>query len=229
MHSARQDADPGIVVNCPAMAVRKLTTIDRIIVQADQALQTVFGEPRGSGRENPSQHAAAGRLSATDKAQSLCLMRVNHAGEVCAQALYQGQALTAKLAETRQQMQQAAEEENDHLLWCRQRIGELGGHTSLLNPVWYTGSLAIGAASGLIGDKWSLGFLAETEHQVVEHLDGHLRRVPAGDNKSRAILEQMKEDEGKHKATALKAGGAELPAAVKKLMALTSRIMTFTA
>jgi len=156
-------------------------------------------------------------------------MRVNHAGEVCAQALYQGQALTAKQESTRIQMEQAAREENDHLVWCRQRIRELGGHTSLLNPVWYTGSLALGAASGVIGDKWSLGFLAETEHQVVKHLDGHLQRLPANDNRSRAILEQMKEDEAKHKATALSAGGAVLPAAISKLMTLASRIMTFTA
>ena len=156
-------------------------------------------------------------------------MRVNHAGEVCAQALYQGQALTARRDETRQQMEQAAEEENDHLVWCRHRIHELGGHTSLLNPLWYTGSLALGAFSGLLGDKWSLGFLAETEHQVVSHLEGHLQRLPEGDEKSRAILEQMKVDEGEHRATALNAGGSELPESVKKLMSLASKVMTTTA
>ena len=156
-------------------------------------------------------------------------MRVNHAGEVCAQALYQGQALTARRDETRQQMEQAAEEENDHLVWCRQRIHELGGHTSLLNPLWYTGSLAIGAFSGLLGDKWSLGFLAETEHQVVRHLEGHLQRLPEGDEKSRAILEQMKIDEGEHCTTARDAGGSALPEPVKKLMNLASRVMTTTA
>jgi ubiquinone biosynthesis monooxygenase Coq7 len=211
------------------MRARKLTPIDRLINQADQALQTVFGEPVGSDRENPSQQQRDGKLSSTDKAKSLCLMRVNHAGEVCAQALYQGQALTARQETTRTQMKQAATEENDHLVWCRQRIRELGGHTSLLNPVWYTGSLALGAASGLVGDKWSLGFLAETEHQVVRHLDGHLQRLPADDNKSRAILEQMKEDEARHKATALSAGGTELPFVVRKLMTLASRVMTYTA
>jgi len=211
------------------MIERRLTAIDKLIAHADQALQTVFGEPVGSERDNPARQKSDGDLTSTDKARSLCLMRVNHAGEVCAQALYQGQALTAKQESTRMQMEQAAREENDHLVWCRQRIRELGGHTSLLNPVWYTGSLALGAASGIIGDKWSLGFLAETEHQVVKHLDGHLQRLPANDNRSRAILEQMKEDEAKHKATALKAGGAALPAAVSKLMTLASRIMTFTA
>ena len=198
-------------------------------MQADQALQTVFGEPRGSDRDNPARQETEPVLSSTERAESLCLMRVNHAGEVCAQALYQGQALTAREDATREQMQQAAAEENDHLLWCRQRIQELGGHTSLLNPLWYTGSFMIGAASGLIGDKWSLGFLAETEHQVVRHLDGHLQRLPVKDGKSRMILEQMREDEGNHKATALRAGGVKLPEVVRKLMALTSRVMTTTA
>jgi len=211
------------------MTDRKLTAIDQFIIHTDQALKTVFGEPRGSDRENPAQTHSEDELSAVERAKSLCLMRVNHAGEVCAQALYQGQALTAKQETTREKLQQAATEENDHLVWCRQRIRELGGHTSLLNPLWYTGSFAIGAASGLIGDKWSLGFLAETEHQVVKHLEGHLLNLPARDSKSRAILEQMKDDEGKHETTALNAGGAKLPELVRKLMSLTSRVMTFTA
>jgi len=208
------------------MKERKLTAIDKLISQTDQALQTVFSEPIGSGRDNPAQQEHDGEMSSTEKAKSLCLMRVNHAGEVCAQALYQGQAITAKQEATRMQMKQAAREENDHLVWCRQRIRELGGHTSLLNPVWYTGSLALGAASGIIGDKWSLGFLAETEHQVVKHLAGHLQRLPVNDNRSRAILEQMKADEAKHKATALTAGGGVLPKPVRKLMTLASRVMT---
>ena len=128
-----------------------------------------------------------------------------------------------------EQMETAAIEENDHLAWCRQRLDELGGHTSLLNPLWYGGSLMIGAATGLLGDKWSLGFLAETERQVVNHLEGHLQRLPEGDRRSRAILLQMQTDEAKHKTTAKHAGGRELPAAVKRLMGLTSRIMTRTA
>jgi ubiquinone biosynthesis monooxygenase Coq7 len=156
-------------------------------------------------------------------------MRVNHSGEVCAQALYQGQAMTARRNEVRDQMQQAAMEENDHLLWCRQRLDELGGHTSLFNPLWYTGSLLIGAATGLLGDKWSLGFLAETEHQVVNHLLSHLDRLPKADAKSSAILTQMKEDEARHKASALQSGGSALPGPAKKIMTLMSRVMTLTA
>jgi ubiquinone biosynthesis monooxygenase Coq7 len=211
------------------MPDRQLTFLDRCILQADQALRTIFAEPIGSGRENPAQSGRDEALSAIDKGESISLMRVNHAGEVCAQALYQGQALTARNREVRQQMESAAIEENDHLAWCRQRIQELGGHTSLLNPLWYGGSFLIGATTGMLGDKWSLGFLAETEHQVVNHLQGHLQRLPQGDHRSRAILRQMQEDEAQHKTTALHAGGRELPAAVKKLMGLTSRIMTGTA
>ena len=210
------------------MPERKQTFIDQCIAQTDQALRTVFGEPIGSGRENPAEPAIDNELSSTERAASICLMRVNHAGEVCAQALYQGQALTARSHETRKKMTQAAVEENDHLTWCRQRIQQLGGHTSLLNPVWYAGSLAMGAASGLLGDKWSLGFLAETETQVVKHLEGHLQRLPAGDNKSHAILKQMQTDEAKHQAAAIKAGGVELPVPVKKMMSLMSKIMTTT-
>jgi ubiquinone biosynthesis monooxygenase Coq7 len=211
------------------MAEREHTFIDRLITHADQALRTVFGEPVGSGRENPAEQLAENALLTTEKAKSIRLMRVNHAGEVCAQALYQGQALTAQQHQTRQQMKQAAIEENDHLAWCRQRIHELGGHTSLLNPIWYSGSLAIGAVSGLMGDKWSLGFLAETENQVVKHLEGHLHQLPASDEKSHAILRQMKSDEAKHKSSALNAGGAALPEPVKKMMTLVSRVMTTTA
>lgn len=208
------------------MQVRKQSFFDEIIGQADQALRTVFGEPSGSGRPDPARTREDGELAAAGKARSLNLMRVNHAGEVCAQALYQGQALTARQDDTRRQMAQAAEEENDHLLWCRHRIHELGGHTSLLNPLWYSGSLAIGAVTGLLGDKWSLGFLAETETQVVKHLEGHLQRLPAGDHKSQAILKQMQTDEARHQATAVKAGGVELPTPVRKMMSVMSKIMT---
>jgi ubiquinone biosynthesis monooxygenase Coq7 len=211
------------------MKARRQTFIDRCIANTDQALRTVFGEPIGSGRDNPASQTANNELSSTDKAQSIGMMRVNHAGEVCAQALYQGQALTAHRKETREQMKQASDEENDHLAWCRQRLRELDGHTSLLNPLWYTGSLAIGAASGIIGDKWSLGFLAETEHQVVKHLERHLQKLPAGDSRSRLILEQMKLDEAKHESMAHNAGATDLPEPVKKLMELASKVMTTTA
>ena len=211
------------------MHTRHRTFADRVIGQFDQALRTVFGQPGGSGRQDPAENIPNEPLTAVGRASSLNLMRVNHAGEVCAQALYQGQALTARRKDTRKQMEQAATEENDHLTWCRNRIHELGGHTSLLNPLWYSGSWAIGAATGLLGDKWSLGFLAETEKQVVKHLEGHLQRLPEGDARSRAILEQMKTDEAQHRASALRAGGRELPVPVKRLMTLTSKIMTETA
>jgi ubiquinone biosynthesis monooxygenase Coq7 len=156
-------------------------------------------------------------------------MRVNHAGEISAQALYQGQALTAKLPDVRDKMEQAAEEEFDHLNWCQSRLSELDSHTSVLNPAWYAGSFVIGALAGAAGDKWSLGFVAETEHQVVRHLDEHLEKLPAQDARSRAILERMKYDEAQHATVALQSGGAKLPFVVKKLMQLTSKVMTRTA
>lgn len=208
---------------------RNLTLADQCIRHLDQTVRTLFSEPAGSGRPNPAEPVKDGDFKAVDKAESISLMRVNHAGEVCAQALYQGQALTARQNDVRLQMRQAADEENDHLAWCRQRLDELGGYTSLLNPLWYTGSFLIGASTGALGDKWSLGFLAETEQQVVRHLEEHLRRLPANDNKSRAILEQMKTDEATHRQTALMSGGAALPGPAKKLMAAMSRVMTATA
>jgi ubiquinone biosynthesis monooxygenase Coq7 len=209
--------------------VRNLSPSDHFIRHIDQTIRTLFAEPAGSGRPNPAEPVADGDFGAVDKAESICLMRVNHAGEVSAQALYQGQALTARANDVRKQLQQAASEENDHLAWCRQRLDELGGYTSLLNPLWYAGSFLLGAASGTAGDKWSLGFLAETECQVVKHLDGHLQRLPANDRKSRAILEQMKTDEAKHRKTALKNGGVALPTPVKKVMTLMARVMTTAA
>ncbi|MES9989411.1 MAG: 2-polyprenyl-3-methyl-6-methoxy-1,4-benzoquinone monooxygenase, partial [Candidatus Thiodiazotropha endolucinida] len=154
------------------------------------------------------------------------LMRINHTGEVCAQALYQGQALTAELPQIRDTMERAAQEENDHLAWCETRLNELDNRKSLLNPFWYAGSFMIGAAAGLAGDKWSLGFVAETEHQVEAHLNDHMQRIPAQDQKSLAILEQMKEDEIHHATVALEAGGANLPAPIKAAMKVTSKLMT---
>lgn len=192
----------------------------------DQALRTLAGKPLVTGRGNPADDRNDTELSAAEKTESMRLMRVNHAGEVAAQALYQGQALGARRNTVRERMEQAAAEENDHLDWCEQRITELGGRTSYLNPVWYLGSFAIGAAAGVVGDKWSLGFVAETEKQVVRHLDGHLQRLAAGDAKSRAIIEQMKIDETQHGAAAKRAGGAELPQPVRHLMGFVSRVMT---
>ena len=211
------------------MHKRHYSPLDQVITQFDTGLRSVFGGVNTTERTNPADSAEDTELSLAEKDLAGRFMRINHAGEVSAQGLYQGQALTAKLAEVREQMERAALEENDHLAWCRKRAQELGAHTSLLDPVWYLGSVAIGAAAGLAGDKWSLGFVAETEHQVVRHLDEHLAKISANDHKSRAILEQMKEDEGHHATTALKAGGNPLPESVKKLMRLTSKIMTRTA
>ncbi len=195
----------------------------------DVGMRTLFGQPKTTERTNPAHNETEAELSETEQQLAGRLMRINHAGEVAAQGLYQGQALTARLPQVRQQMERAALEENDHLDWCEKRAKELGAHVSVLNPVWYAGSAAIGALAGLAGDKWSLGFVAETEKQVVKHLEEHLEQLPEHDDKSRAILEQMKEDEGHHATVALEAGGTELPLPVKKLMGLTSKVMTRTA
>ena len=208
---------------------RDYSPFDQFLMHMDEAVRTVFGTPPQTERPNPAQAQPEAELAADQRRLVAGLMRVNHAGEVSAQALYQGQALTAKLTEVRAKMERAALEENDHLAWCEQRLEELDSHTSILNPLWYTGSFAIGALAGAAGDKWSLGFVVETERQVVKHLEEHLERLPAQDHKSRAILEQMKEDEAHHATTALEAGSAELPEAVKRLMRLTSKIMTTTA
>jgi len=211
------------------MPTRHYTPFDQLLMQMDKAVRTVFGAPPVTERPNPAQALPEAELSAAEQRLVTGLMRVNHAGEVSAQALYQGQALTARLSEVRGKMERAAMEENDHLAWCERRLKELDSHTSVLNPLWYGGSFAIGAVAGLAGDKWSLGFVVETERQVVTHLQEHLERLPAQDHKSRAILQQMKEDEAQHATTALNAGGSELPEPVKQLMRLTSKLMTATA
>ena len=208
------------------MSTRNFTPMDQFLVGLDQAVRTVFGRPQTTERPNPAQGIPEPDLSEGERRHIARLMRIDHTGEVCAQALYQGQALTAKRPETRSSMARSAQEENDHLDWCERRIDELGDRKSLLNPLWYAGSFAIGAAAGLAGDKWSLGFVVETERQVESHLDGHLAEIPAADEKSRAILEQMKADEIHHADVARDAGGAELPAPVKLAMKLTSKVMT---
>ena len=208
------------------MGARNYTTTDVFFLLADDALTTLFGRPRPTGRKDPSAAVDEGPLSSIEKTQSAHLMRVNHSGEVCAQALYRSQALTARSDTLKKRMVQAAREENDHLLWCEDRIKALGGQKSLLNPIWYAGSFALGAVAGLIGDRWNLGFLAETERQVEKHLEGHLDRLPARDARSLAVVRQMKEDEAGHATTALRAGAAELPGPVKNWMRLTSRVMT---
>jgi ubiquinone biosynthesis monooxygenase Coq7 len=208
------------------MRNRSYSSIDHLIVNFDQALRTLAGRPLVTGRPNPADDREEAELSEAEKAESARLMRVNHAGEVAAQALYQGQALTARLENVRDRMEHAAEEENDHLDWCEKRVNELDGHVSYLNPLWYVGSFAIGAVAGVLGDKWSLGFVAETEKQVIKHLDGHLQTLSASDQKSRAIIEQMKIDEAHHGAEAKRAGGVELPQPAKELMKVASKVMT---
>lgn len=202
--------------------------IDTLIIEGDKALKTVLSEGAGSHRLSPDADIKSVELSKDESAKSIGLMRVNHSGEVSAQALYQGQALTAKLASVRHAMEQAAEEENDHLHWCQTRITELGGRTSILNPFWYASSFVLGALAGKAGDKWSLGFVAETEKQVVEHLDDHLHKMSPQDLKSRAILQKMKDDELHHGTVALEAGGVDLPEPIKGVMNLVSKVMTLT-
>jgi len=212
------------------MQTRQYNPFDHLVMNADQALRTLAGKPLVTERPNPAQACAEQpELTESERDESIRLMRVNHSGEVAAQALYQGQALTARLGAVRERMERAAAEENDHLEWCEGRVRELGGRLSLLNPIWYLGSFAIGAAAGIAGDKWSLGFVAETEQQVTEHLDNHLQQISENDVKSRAILEQMKVDEKEHGATAKRAGGADLPLPVRRLMKLVSKIMTGSA
>ncbi len=211
------------------MTNRNYTPLDQLVMNLDTGLRTLFGKPKITERANPADAQAEAELSEAERELAGRLMRINHAGEVAAQGLYQGQALTAKLPRVREKMQRAAEEENDHLDWCEQRVKEMGSHVSYLNPLWYVGSVSIGALAGLAGDKWSLGFVAETEHQVVRHLDSHLKQITPDDQKTRAILEQMKTDEGRHATIALSAGGVPLPEPVKKFMGLTSKIMTRTA
>ncbi len=206
-----------------------LSRLDQLIINFDQGLRTLFGQPLVTVRTNPADTQEDSELTATEKQLVARLMRVNHAGEVSAQALYQGQSLLARTETVHHRLQQSAREENDHLYWCTQRLDELGGHRSLLNPFWYIGSFTIGTLAAIPGDQWSLGFMAETERQVVKHLDQHLHRLPAQDQKSRAILEQMKQDEAYHATAALKVGGVNLPKPINWLMIKVSKLMTTTA
>jgi len=205
--------------------------LEPLITAADRALRAVSGCVRAS-RANPAADLpaeASPDLSDAEQRQAAALMRVNHAGEVAAQALYHGQALGARNPATRELLLQAAREESDHLAWCEARLAELGSRTSLLNPLWYAGSFMIGAVAAAFGDEASLGFVRETERQVEGHLDEHLSRLPPGDARSRAILEVMRQDEARHGAKARSAGGAALPLPVRTLMRETARVMTRTA
>ncbi len=210
------------------MSDRRLSWIDEAICGFDRALRSLTPGTQELTRPTPKPTECSGdqSLNEQERKHAIGLMRVNHSGEVCAQALYQGQALTAKLDSVRAEMELAADEEIDHLAWCEGRIKELGGNTSLLNPLWYAGSFAIGAGAGFISDKISLGFVAATEEQVCKHLSNHLEELPKNDLESRAIVEQMLEDEAKHAHTALEAGGYQFPAPVKQSMTFISNAMT---
>jgi ubiquinone biosynthesis monooxygenase Coq7 len=211
------------------MSGTHLTFFDRLIVQADRAVRTLAGSgDLVAERQTPAHQLDEQEMTTSEKQHAAALMRVNHSGEVCAQALYQGQALTARLPDVREEMEQAAEEEIDHLVWCQQRIDDLGSHTSYFNPVWYGLSFAIGAGAGLISDKVSLGFVAATENQVCRHLQDHLTKLPVQDLKSRAVVEQMLEDEARHAEAALSAGGYRFPFPVRQAMTLVSKAMTAT-
>ncbi len=207
---------------------RNLDFLDRCLVQFDQALRSCVPGSSNARRVSPASDQSELELTETDRKHAAGLMRINHTGEVCAQALYQGQAATAKLSDVRQSMEESALEEVDHLAWCEERLQQLDSQPSVLNPLWYTLSYGMGAAAGLAGDRWSLGFVAETEDQVCEHLEEHLDQLPQDDNKSRAILEQMIRDEKHHGESARDAGGADLPAAIKQAMSAMSQVMKKT-
>lgn len=201
---------------------------DSLIIEFDKALRAVFSSA-SSVRPIPGDTLPEALLNDAEKKHIAGLMRVNHCGEICAQALYQGQAITSSNPDIRASLEKAGQEETEHLAWTEQRIGEMGGKTSLLNPLWYAGALTIGMIAGRCGDRWNLGFLAETERQVESHLDSHLARLPEQDTKSRAIIEQMKTDEVAHAKMAVDLGGRELPAPIKVAMKIAARVMTRTA
>lgn len=211
------------------MEDRQFSPLDRLLAGVDNALRMVNSSPARAARANPAAAIEEPPLTDEEKAHAAGLMRVNHAGEVAAQGLYQGHAAVARDPAIEVQMKSAADEELDHLAWCEQRLSELGEKPSVLRPVWYGGAFLMGAASGVAGDKWSLGFIEETERQVADHLSSHLGRLPANDLRSRAIVRQMRDEEEEHGANARKAGAASLPLAVREIMRVVARIMTTTA
>ena len=209
--------------------MRNTTFLDTVCLQFDKALKTLQGHVTTTERANPADNIAEAELTAAEQKHAAGLMRVNHVGEVCAQALYQGQAFTAKTDKIRQEMQQACAEENDHLQWCQDRLQQLNSRVSHLNPVWYVGSFAMGAVAGFLGDKWSLGFVVETENQVEQHLAGHLDELPKDDLKSRAIVQQMQRDEAEHAQHAASLGAANLPGWITAAMRAKAKVMTTVA
>ena len=209
--------------------MKALSIIDRIIIELEHSLRASQIKPPTGLRPYPAINSPADDLNDTETALSRGLMRVNNAGEVAAQGLYRGQAVTAHSRATRLNMLEAAAEENEHLNWCQTRMAELGTRRSALDPFWYWGSFSLGAAAGLVGDKWSLGFVEETENQVAEHLKSHLKRLPPHDHRSRSIINTMREDEIRHAVNAHHAGAAKLPKPIQKAMSMVSKIMTFSA
>lgn len=208
---------------------RHFSFFDKCCLSLDQAVRALTDNVKTTGVPYPAKAIEENQMDEKQRKQSAALMRINHAGEICAQALYHGQGAISHTNQLQEKLQQAAMEEGDHLAWCRQRLDELGSQTSYLNPLWYAGSFCIGVMAGMIGDKWSLGFVVETERQVIKHLESHLHLLPSQDQKSYKILEQMEKDEAKHRDEAIASGARELPEIVKQIMALTSKIMVKTA
>jgi ubiquinone biosynthesis monooxygenase Coq7 len=208
---------------------RHYSFFDQCCLGLDQVLRALTDNTQTTGAPYPAEGIEETNLTDDERQHSAALMRINHAGEICAQALYHGQAVTARTSELKEVLRQAAIEEGDHLAWCRQRIDELGSHTSYLKPLWYGGSFGLGMLAGMVGDKWSLGFVAETERQVIKHLEGHLKKLPGQDLRSHHILWQMEAEEAKHRDEAILAGAAELPNTIKKVMAMTAMLMVKTA
>ncbi|KZX58415.1 2-octaprenyl-3-methyl-6-methoxy-1,4-benzoquinol hydroxylase [Halioglobus sp. HI00S01] len=211
------------------MRHRRFSLLDRAITEVDSVMRTITNRGHSAGRASPAEGHSDCELSEGERKHVAGLMRVNHTGEVCAQALYQGQALTARLPKVREKMQTAADEEIDHLVWCEERLRDLNARPSLLNPIWYGTSFAMGALAGAIGDDVSLGFVAATEERVCNHLRDHLKQLPEDDRKSALILQQMLEDEERHGHKALEAGGKDFPTPVKDAMTTVSKVMTETA
>lgn len=208
---------------------RHYSFFDKVCLGFDQAIRALTDNAKTTGAAYPAKHIADQPLDEQQRKQSAALMRINHAGEICAQALYHGQGFVSRSSEVQAKMEHAAIEEGDHLDWCKQRLNELNSHPSYLNPLWYAGSFCIGMIAGMVGDKWSLGFLAETERQVIKHLESHLHLLPANDARSYKILQQMELDEAKHRDDAVALGARELPELMKKGMSLTSKVMVKTA
>jgi ubiquinone biosynthesis monooxygenase Coq7 len=209
--------------------MRHYTLLDRICLGFDQALRALSDNVKTSGADYPCKDIAENPMNEASRKQSAALMRINHAGEICAQALYHGQGVVSRSEAVQEKMHAAAIEEGDHLFWCKKRLDELGSHSSYLNPLWYAGSFCIGMVAGMIGDKWSLGFVAETERQVVNHLKGHLQLLENADVRSHTILERMQADEARHHDEALTLGANELPQMIRKAMEFTSKVMVKTA